>query len=86
MVVNRAFINRELIEDIYMDQPERFQVKGHEDKVYKLRKSIYRLKQAFRVKTQISVVLELGFVKNKLEFFFYTLKWEFVYDIISICG
>ena len=48
MDVKTTFLNGELREDIYMDQPEGFQVKGQEDKVYKLKKSIYGLKQAPR--------------------------------------
>ena len=32
--VNIAFINGELKEDIFVLQPESFEIKGHEDKVY----------------------------------------------------
>ena len=43
-----CFLNGNLEEDIYMDQPDGFKVKGQEQKVCKLLKSIYGLKQASR--------------------------------------
>ena len=46
--VKIAFLNRSLDECIYMMQLEGFIVKGQEDKVCKLQKSIYGLKQASR--------------------------------------
>ena len=46
MDVKTAFLNGELDEDIYMEQPEGFVVQGQENKVCKLVKSLYGLKQA----------------------------------------
>ncbi|MBZ2164341.1 hypothetical protein K8B34_20455, partial [Alteromonas stellipolaris] len=48
MDVKTAFLNGYLDEDIYMEQPEGFIEKGQDNKVCKLRKSIYGLKQASR--------------------------------------
>ena len=46
MDVKSAFLNDELNEEIYMEQPEGFIVLGQEKKVCSLVKSFYRLKQA----------------------------------------
>ena len=46
MDVKIAFLNVDLDEEVYMDQPEGFVLPGNENKVYKLVKSLYSLKQA----------------------------------------
>jgi hypothetical protein len=43
-----AFLNGELKEEVYVQQPQGFVTKGQEEKVYKLKKILYRLKQAPR--------------------------------------
>jgi hypothetical protein len=69
MDVKIAFLNGELEEEIYMDQPDGFMVKGEERKVCKLLKSLYGLKQAPKQwhekfdKTLTSV----GFVVNEAD-------------------
>jgi hypothetical protein len=46
MNVKMTFINENLIEDVYMTQPEGFVNPKHTEKICKLQKSIYGLKQA----------------------------------------
>ena len=46
MDVKTTFLNGELEEEIYMEQPEGFVVLGKKNKVCKLVKSLYGLKQA----------------------------------------
>jgi hypothetical protein len=66
MNVKTSFLNGELEEEIYMTQTNVFVVKGQDDKVCKLVKSLYDLKQApkqchekFNV-TLISVVFSIN--------------------------
>lgn len=46
MNVKIAFVNGELEEEIYMEQPDGFVITRQEDKVCRLLKSLYGLKQA----------------------------------------
>ena len=44
--IKSAFLNSEISEEIYVKQPEGYEIPGKEHHVYKLRKALYRLKQA----------------------------------------
>lgn len=46
--VKSAFLNGELQEEVYVEQPHGFEIEGLENKVYKLGKALYGLKQAPR--------------------------------------
>lgn len=63
--VKTAFLHGELREDVYVEQPEGFEVKGEEHKVYKLTKALYGLRQAPRAwNTKLDQILKgMGFIK-----------------------
>lgn len=67
--VKTAFLNGLLKENVYMKQPEGFVVKGFENKVCKLKKAIYGLKQSSRSwYERVDVFLsKLGYERSKLE-------------------
>ncbi|KAE8666712.1 Ubiquitin carboxyl-terminal hydrolase family protein [Hibiscus syriacus] len=44
--VNSAFLHGEPSEDVFVEQPQGYEKKGQEHKVYKLKKALYGLKQA----------------------------------------
>ncbi|KAL2635925.1 hypothetical protein R1flu_007404 [Riccia fluitans] len=69
MDVDTAFLNGELQEEIYMKQPPGFVVEGLEDKVCRLRKAIYGLKQASRAwYTKFDACLQrLGFIESSAD-------------------
>jgi hypothetical protein len=69
MDVKTAFLNGELEEEIYMDQPDGFVVKGEERKVCKLLKSLYGLKQAPKQWHEKfdRTLLSAGFVINEAD-------------------
>ncbi|GKG18727.1 gag-pol polyprotein, partial [Tanacetum coccineum] len=48
MDVKMAFLNGPLKEEVYVAQPDRFVDPDHPEKVYRLRKALYELKQAQR--------------------------------------
>jgi hypothetical protein len=69
MDVKSAFLNGDLVEEVYVAQPPGFEKKGEEHKVLKLHKALYGLRQAPRAwnsKLDKSLVA-LGFEKCPLE-------------------
>src|SRR3954470_17464440 len=74
MDVKSAFLNGDLTEEVYVEQPLGYEKKGEEQKVYKLKKALYGLKQAPRAwsaKLDQSMV-SLGFKRCPLEHAVYT--------------
>ncbi|KAK9122098.1 hypothetical protein Syun_019715 [Stephania yunnanensis] len=67
--VKFAFLNGLLEEEIYVDQPEGFAIKGHEDEVDLLKKALYGPKQAPRAwYSRIDEhLMKLGFKKSPSE-------------------
>ena len=69
MDVKTTFLNGNLSEDIYMRQVKEFEEKGKKNLVFKLRKSIYGLKQAFPqwyIKFH-NTITTFGFQENKFD-------------------
>jgi len=62
--VKSAFLHGEITEEVYVEQPKGYEVKGKENKVYRLKKALYGLKQAPR--TWFSKI-ESYFVKEGFE-------------------
>jgi hypothetical protein len=67
--VKTAFLHGELEEEIYMDQSDGFIVPGKENYVYKLKRSLYGLKQSPRqwYKRFDSFILSHGFKRSKYD-------------------
>jgi hypothetical protein len=62
-----AFLNGFIEEEVYIEQPQGFEVENRKSRVCKLKKALYRLKQAPRAwYGQIdSFLTSLGFTKSK---------------------
>ncbi|KAD3067701.1 hypothetical protein E3N88_35581 [Mikania micrantha] len=73
--VKSAFLNGELTEEVYVQQPDGFAVKGKEGLVYRLRKALYGLRQAPRAwNARLDKALkEVGFSKCPHEPAVYTI-------------
>ncbi|KAK2372365.1 secreted RxLR effector protein [Trifolium repens] len=69
MDVKTAFLNGNLLEDVYMTQPEGFDIPNEAHKICKLQRSIYGLKQASRSWNLRfdETVTKYGFIKNEDE-------------------
>jgi hypothetical protein len=69
MDVKTAFLNGELLEEVYVEQPPRFVLRGHEHRVLRLVKALYGLRQAPRAwyaKLDESLI-KLGFTRSSSE-------------------
>ena len=69
MDVKSAFLNGDLVEEVYVQQPPGFVVEGGSGKVLKLKKAFYGLRQAPRAWNARldSELIKLGFDRNPLE-------------------
>ncbi|KAK8921022.1 hypothetical protein KSP39_PZI020059 [Platanthera zijinensis] len=67
--VKSAFLNGELTEEVYVQQPQGFEKKDEEEKVYRLHKALYGLKQAPRAWHQNidAYFIKEGFIRSSLE-------------------
>ena len=76
--VKIAFLHGDLEEEIYMQQPEGFEVKGKENLVCKLKKSLYGLKQAPRqwYKKFDSFMMSHGYNRTSADHCVFTRKFS----------
>ena len=76
--VKIAFLHDDLEEEIYMQQPEGFEVKGKENLVCKLKKSLYGLKQAPRqwYKKFDSFMMSHGYCRTSSNHCVFTRKFS----------
>ncbi|MCO5601778.1 hypothetical protein L7F22_055903 [Adiantum nelumboides] len=76
MDVDTAFLNGDLEEEIYMEQPQGHKVKGKEQMVCKLKKCLYGLKQGARqwYKKANDFMLKHGFTGCSSDHCVYTTK------------
>ena len=74
MDVVTPFLNGELDEEIYMQQPDGYQVSGKENLICRLKKSLYCLKQAPRCWNQAlkEFMTQAGFVQSNAEPYVFT--------------
>ncbi|CAL8138498.1 unnamed protein product [Prunus armeniaca] len=84
--VKSAFLNGELEEEVYVEQPQGYVEKGREDKVYRRRKALYGLKQAPRAwNNKIDHYFQQnGFTRSLSEPSLY-LKKESTRDFLILC-
>jgi hypothetical protein len=87
--VKTAFFHGDLKEEIYMEQPEGFEVKGNEHLVCKLKKSLYGLKQAPRqwYKKFDSFMVGHGYKKTVADHCVYFRKFDegnFIILLLSV--
>ncbi|NAU33259.1 hypothetical protein EE082_27735, partial [Klebsiella pneumoniae] len=69
MDVKSAFLNGIIEEDVYVAQPPSFVDFTHSDYIYKLKKALYRLRQAPRVwyERLSDFLISLGFTKGHVD-------------------
>ena len=84
-----AFLNGEIEEELYMEQPQGYVKKGKEHLVCRLKKSLYGLKQsarAWNVKIN-GMLLKLGFSRSKADQCLYTKcsqnRWMYVLTYVD---
>lgn len=79
-------ISKYLEEEVYIEQPPGYMKKGHEDKVYRLKKAFYGLKQAPRAwNTRIDEYFQKNeIMKSPYEHALYS-KINKVGDIMIVC-
>jgi hypothetical protein len=86
MDVKSVFLNIDLAEEVYVQQPPGFMVDGQEGKVLRLHKALYGLRQAPRAwNSKLDMVLhELGFLRCKSEHGLYTREMKKIRLVVGV--
>jgi hypothetical protein len=86
MDVKSAFLNGDLVEEVYVQQPPGFVVEGGSGKVLKLKKAFYGLRQAPRAWNARldSELIKLGFDRNPLEHAVYRRSHSDGYLLVGV--
>ena len=88
MDVKTMFLHGNLDEEIYMKQPKGFTTKGKKELVYKLKKSLYGLKQSPRMRYQKfdTYIQGLGFVRSKVDqcVYYKQVSEHFIYVVLYV--
>lgn len=86
--VATAYLHGNIDEEIYMRQPPGYEIIGQEEKVCRIRRSIYGLKQSARCwnKALCSAVEKLGFITSKADacLFTRTVKNRITYLVVYV--
>ena len=67
MDVKIAFLNRNLIKDVYMTQPDGFVIQEHANKICKLQRTIYSLNKHPRVGINVSMKQSKSLIFHKMK-------------------
>jgi hypothetical protein len=86
MDVKSAFLNGELREEVYVQQPPGFVVQGSNGRVLKLKRALYGLRQAPRAwyARLDSELTKLGFTRNPLEHAIYKRSNQSGYTLVGV--
>jgi hypothetical protein len=74
MDVKKTLLHGDLEEEIYMKQPKGFVVRGNNNLVRKLKRSLYGLNKSPRIRKQNfdTYILSIGFVRRKVDHYIYS--------------
>lgn len=88
MDVKTAFLNGIIQGQVYIEQPQGFEVHGRESHVYRLKKALYGLKQALRAwYSHIdSYLQQLGFQKSDDDPNLFYCGWQGFAHFGALCG
>ena len=77
MDVKSTFLNGVLKEEVYIEQPLGYKVKGEEDKVLKLKKALYGLKLKNKIRSKLLITKpDYRWSREKCKFFLVSIEFK----------